>query len=100
MKAAVKWKIAALTLVTLPAATWLVVATPMSHAPWLAISMGFVPLFIALGIELRVTWKQASEHPESYVEGSPAGNRLAAALAVVLLSLLLWAVCSVVRQHT
>jgi hypothetical protein len=100
MRASAKWKVAALTLVTLPAAIWLAAITQTFHAPRLLVGLGFVPLFIAIGMELRVTWKQVSEHPESYVEGSPAGNRIASGLAVVLAGLLLWVVCFVVRQHT
>jgi len=100
MKAAAKWKVAALTLVTLPAAIWLSATAQASYPPKLVIGLGYVPLFIALGMELRATWKQATEHPESYVEGSPAGNKIALGLAVVLVGFLLWAVCSMVRQHT
>ena len=97
MKVAAKWKIAGLTLVTLPAAIWLLSSTPMFHAPRLVIAVAFLPLFIALGMELRATWRQASEHPESYVEGSPIGNKLAVALAIVLIGLAFWVVYSVVR---
>lgn len=100
MKAATKWKIAALTLVTLPTAIWLAATAQMFHAPRLTIGLGLAPLFIALGTELRATWKHISEHPESYVEGSPVGNRIASGLAVVLAGLLLWVVCSMVHQHT
>lgn len=100
MKAAAKWKIAALTLVTLPATIGLAATTPTFLLARLVVGLGFVPVFIALGMELRATWKQVSEHPESYVEGSPAGNKIALGLAVVLAVLLLWLVCSVVRPHT
>ena len=100
MKVAANWKIAGLTLVTLPVAIWLLASTPMVHTPKLVIAAAFLPLFIALGMELRARWRQASEHPESYIEGSPTGNRFAVALAIVLIGLALWVVYSVVRQHT
>ena len=99
MKVAAKWKLAALTLVAVPAAIWLV-PDPLSHWSKALIAVAFMPLFIALGIELRATWKRATEHRESYVEGSPTGNKLAVALAVVLIGLVLWAAYSVVHQHT
>lgn len=98
MKVAAKWRLAALTLVAVPAAIWLV-PDPLSRWSKALIAVAFMPLFIAVGIELRATWKRATEHPESYVEVSPTGNKLAIALAVVLIGLVLWAAYSVVHQH-
>ncbi len=97
MKVAAKWKVAGLWLVTLPAAIWLLASTSMLRAPKLVIAAAFLPLFIALVMELRATWRQTSEHPESYVEGSPTGNKFAVALAIVLFGLVFWLVYSVVR---
>ena len=100
MKVSAKWKIAALVLVTWPLAVWLIGQNFRSPASKLLLVVASSPLLIAAGIELYAMWRQASVHPESYVEGSPTGNKIAVVLAFVLIGCVLWAAYSLVRQHT
>ena len=100
MNVAVKWKVAALTLVTWPIAFWLAPADPDSPAFKFLLVLASLPLLIAVGIELRAQWRQRYERPESYVEGSPAGNKIATVLAVALIGLVVCLEYSIARQHT
>ena len=87
MNAAVKWKVAALTLVTWPVALWLASPNPDSRASKILFVVASLPLFIAIGIELHTQWRQLYERPESYVAGSPTGNKIAVVLAALLIGL-------------
>jgi hypothetical protein len=97
---AVKWKVAALTLVTWPIAFWLAPSDPDSGAFKFLLVLASLPLFIALGIELYAQWRQLCERPESYVAGSPVGNKIAVVLAALLIGLVACLAYSVARQHT
>jgi hypothetical protein len=96
---ALKWKVASLTLVTWPIALWLA-PEPDSRASKILLVLASLPLLIAVGIELYAQWKQLYESPESYVERSPAGNKIAVVLAAVLIGLVVCLAYSVVRHHT
>jgi hypothetical protein len=98
--ASMKWKIAALTLVTWPAAFWYLAQSPNGVSPRLTISLASLPLFVAICIEAHSHWKLIRERPESYVEGSRIGNRIAAILGVILLGLLLALIYGVATNHT
>ena len=63
MKVAAKREIAALTLVTLPAAIRLSAEAQAFYPPKVVIGLCYFSLFIVLGMELRGIWKQATEHP-------------------------------------
>jgi hypothetical protein len=97
---AVKWKVAALTLLTWPIAAWLVFPDPGSRSSKLVFVVASLPLFIAVGIELYAQWRQLCERPESYVSGSPAGNKIAVVLAAVIIGLVAWLAYSIARHHT
>ena len=100
MKVAVKWKIAALTLVTWPIAAWLVFPNPSSRSSKAMLVAASLPLFIAVGIELYAQWRQLRERPESYVSGSPAGNKIAVVLAAALMGLVACLAYAITRHHT
>jgi putative effector of murein hydrolase len=95
-----KWKVAALTLATWPIALWLAPPDPSSRGTKILLVFASLPLFIALGIELYAQWRQLYERPESYVAGSPTGNKIAVVLAVLLIGLVACLAYSIVRQHT
>ena len=99
MKVALNWKVASLTLVTWPVALWLA-PNPDSRASKTLLVIASLPLLIAVSIELYARWRQLKESPESYVEGSPAGNKIAIVLAVALIGLLVCLAYSVVRHDT
>ena len=61
MKVAAKREIAALALVTLPAAIWLSAEPQAFYPPKVVIGLCYFSLFIVLGMELRGIWKQATE---------------------------------------
>jgi hypothetical protein len=86
---ATKWKIAALTLVTWPAAFWYLLQGPNTSSSSIVISLASLPLFVAIGIEMYSHWRLLKEQPELYVEGSPVGNMIAKVLGFILLGLLL-----------
>jgi hypothetical protein len=96
---AVKWKVAALTMVTWPIALWLTPANPDSLAFKILLVLASLPLLIAVGIELYAQWKQLYESPESYVAGSPTGNKIAVVLAAVLIGLVAYLAYSI-AHHT
>ena len=100
MNVAVKWRIAALTLVTWPIAFWLAPSDPDSGAFKFWLVLASLPLFIAVGMELYAQWRQLYERPGSYVVGSPTGNKIAVVLAVLLIGLLACLAYSVARQYT
>ena len=100
MNVAVKCKIAALTLVTWPAALWLASPNPGSRASKILLVFASLPLFVAIGIELYAQWRQLYERPESYVAGSPTGNKIAVVLAALLIGLVACLAYSIARQHT
>jgi hypothetical protein len=97
---AVKWKVAALTLITWPIALWLAPTNPDSIAFKILLVLASLPLLIAVGIELYAQWKQLYERPESHVAGSPAGNKIAVALAALLIGLVVCLAYSIARQYT
>ena len=99
MKVALNWKVASLTLLTWPVALWLA-PNPDSRASKTLLVIASLPLLIAVTIELYTRWRQLKESPESYVEGSPAGNKIAIVLAVALIGLLVCLAYSVVRHDT
>ena len=91
--AASKWKVAALTLVTLPAAIWYVVDNPDTHILKLAFLLGFSPLFVGAGAELYGQWMAVWDkwgNPEPHVAGSPTGNKIAVILGLTLLGLVVF----------
>ena len=100
MKIAVKWKFAGLTLVTWPIAAWLVFPNPSSLSSKALLVLASLPLFIAVGIELYAQWRVLCERPESYVSGSPAGNKIAVVLAAVLIGLVACLAYAIARHHT
>lgn len=88
-----KWKVAALTLVTLPAAIWYVVDNPDTQASKLAFLLGFSPLFVGAGTELYCQWKAVCDNwgnPKPQVMGSPIGNKIAVVLGLTLLGLVIF----------
>jgi hypothetical protein len=96
---ALTWKVASLTLVTWPIALWLA-PDPDSRTSKVLLVLASLPLLIAVGIELYAQWKQLYQSPESYVEGSRAGNKAAVALAAALIGLVVCLAYSVVRHQT
>lgn len=100
MTVAVKWKVAALTLVTWPVAAWLVFPDPNSRSSKALLVVASVPLFIAVGIELYAQWRQLCERPESFVSGSPTGNKIAVVLAAALIGLVACLAYAIARHHT
>jgi hypothetical protein len=97
---AVKWKIAALTSVTWPVAAWFAFPNANSGSSKALLVGASLPLFIALGIELYAQWRQLCEKPESYVSGSPTGNKIAVVLAALLIGLVGCLAYAVARHHT
>ena len=97
MKLAVsKWKVAALTIVTLPAAIWFVVENPDFPIPKLPLFLGYLPLFIGLGMELHGQWKAVLvkwSNPETHVETGGTGNKSFFILLFTLAALVLFLVC-------
>jgi len=100
VKIAVKWKVAALTLVTWPIAVWLVFPNPSSRSSKALLILASVPLLVAVGIELYAQWRQLCERPESYVSGSPVGNKIAVILAAVLIGLVACLAYAIARHYT
>jgi len=100
VKVPVKWKVAALTLVTWPIAAWLAFPNPSSRSSEALLILASIPLFVAVGIELYAQWRQLCERPESYVSGSPAGNKIAVFLAAVLIGLVACLAYAIARHHT
>jgi hypothetical protein len=93
--AASKWKIAALTLVTLPVAIWYVVANADTHNSKFVFLLGFSPLFVGAGTELYGQWKAVWDNrgnPNSQVVGSPTGNKIAVILGLTLIGLVVFLV--------
>ena len=91
--AATKWKVAALTLVTLPVAIWYVTDNPDTHISKFALFLGFSPLFVGAGAELYGQWKAVWDNlgnPEPRVVGSPTGNKIAVILGLILLGLVVF----------
>jgi hypothetical protein len=82
-----KWKVAALTLVTLPATIWFAAQYPDFSTSKLLFSLGLSPLFVGFGMELRGQWKTTLRkwgNPESQVEESPKGNKSSVILFFIL----------------
>jgi hypothetical protein len=94
-----KWKVAALTLITWPAAIWFVAQDPRSRPLGLWITIGSIPLFTAILMELRAHWDRLSKDPAYVDKGSPVGNRIAVVLAAVIICLLLFGIYSAFRQQ-
>jgi hypothetical protein len=94
MKLAVsKWKVAALTLVTFPAAFWFADQYPDFSTSKLLFLLGLSPLIVGLGMELRSQWKTVLHkwgNPESHVEASPKGNKSSVILFFILVCLVLF----------
>jgi len=94
--AASKWQIAALTLVTLPAAIWFVAENPDFPISKLPLFLGLSPLYIGAGMELCSQWKAVLgklSNPESHVEGGPTGNKGFIILSVTLVGLVVFLAC-------
>lgn len=94
-----KWKVAALTLITLPVAMWFVFQHPESRPPGLWITIGSVPLFTAVFMELRAQWDLLSKDPNYVDKGSPVGNRIAVALAAVIICLVLFGIYRAIHEQ-
>jgi hypothetical protein len=85
-----KWKIAALTLVTLPATIWFVAENPDLPISKFMLALGFLPLYIGASIELYGQWKALWDNwgnPERRAVGSPTGNKMSVILGLTLLGL-------------
>jgi hypothetical protein len=93
-----KWAVAALTLMTMPLAIWLSGQDPKLRLMNIWIVLGFLPLGAALVIELRAQWKRVGKEPNSDMESSRIGNKVAAVLAVVLASMGVLAIYSFLTQ--
>ena len=88
-----KWKIAALTIVTLPATIWFVAENPDLPISKFMLVLGFMPLYIGAGMELHSQWAAVLEkwrNPESHVEGVPTGNKGFFVLGLILAGLVLF----------
>jgi len=87
-----KWKVAALTLVTLPMAIWLSPENPDLPISKFVDFLGFLPLFIAAAMELQSQWTAVLEkwrNPESHVEKDQKGNKVFYIPCLTLVSLVL-----------
>lgn len=85
-----KWKIAALTLITLPATIWFVAENPDLPLSKFVLVLGFLPLYIGVSMELYSQWKAVWDNwgnPEPRITGSPTGNKVAVILGLTLLGL-------------
>ena len=83
-----QWRIAALTLVTLPLAIWVSISIHgSSNALAAFVGIGCLPLAIGVVFDLRERRRQIRQDPNSYQEGSPIGNKIALVLGLVLLAL-------------
>jgi len=91
-----KWKVAALTLVTLPATIWFVAEYPDLYISKFVLALGFLPLYIGAGMELHSQWTAVLEkwrNPESHVAGVPTGNKGFFILGLTLAGLVLFLAC-------
>jgi len=84
-----KWKISALTIVTLPLSLFVLTNTTEKYGN-IIIFIGMFPLLFAATVELLAEalsgWRQYKETGEfttSENEGSPIGNRIAIVLAIL-----------------
>jgi hypothetical protein len=85
-----KRKIAALTLVTLPATIWFVAENPDLPITKFMLVLGFLPLYIGASVELYGQWKAVWDNwgnLEPRAAGSPTGNKIAVILGLTLLAL-------------
>jgi|SRR5271163_914015 len=83
-----QWKIAALTLVTLPLAIWVSTSIDSNSNAFTAIiGIGCLPLIIGVVFDVRERRRLMRQDPNSYQEGSPIGNKIALVLGLVLLAL-------------
>jgi len=83
-----KWKIAALTLVTFPLSFF--ASMESEKHGYLIIFIGLSPLLFAVSIEFIAEivsdyqhYKQTGVFPDSKIEGSPVGNKIAVVLAIL-----------------
>ena len=72
---------------------------------WLSRIQNFARLRVTASIrrhwhELYAQWRQLYERPESYVAGSPTGNKIAVVLAALFIGLMACLAYSIARQHT
>jgi hypothetical protein len=91
-----KWKVAALTLVTLPMTIWFFAENPGLPISKFMFVLGFLPLYIGAGMELQSQWKAVLEkwrNPKSHAEGVPTGNKGFFVLGLTLAGLVLFLAC-------
>jgi hypothetical protein len=91
-----KWIVAALTLVTLPAAIFLSPKSATETTQRLFVYLGMLPLFAAVAVEMLGMLFRS----ESIKVASKIGNQIAAFLALVLFAAILWGIYVVLaRSH-
>jgi len=98
-----KWKIAALTLVTLPLTIWLSPKNPDLPVSKFLYFLGFLPLFIAATMELQREWEAVVHkwrNPESQVKNDQKGNKVFYILCLTLAGLVLLIICVGSMLHT
>jgi hypothetical protein len=94
-----QWKIAALTLVTLPLAIWISTSINGNFDAFTSIIViGCLPLAIGVVFDLRERRRQMRQDPNSYEEGSPVGNKIALVIGLVLLALACMAMLRIVTR--
>ena len=98
-----KWKVAALTLVTLPATIWFAAENPDFPISKFMPALGFLPLYIGAIMELHSQWAAVLEkwrNPESHVKAVPAGNKGFFILCFTFVGLVLFLACVGAMHHT
>ena len=98
-----KWKVAALTLVTLPASIWFSAENPGLLISRFMIALGFLPLYIGAAMELRSQWVAMLEkwrNPEHHIKAAPASNKGFYTLCLTLVGLVLLIICFGSMHHT
>jgi hypothetical protein len=101
--AASKWKIAALTLITLPASIWFSTENPDLPISRFMSALGFVPLYIGAAMELHSQWVAVLEkwrNPERHVKAAPVSNKGFYILCLSLVGLVLLIICVGSMLHT
>lgn len=93
-----KWKIAALTFITWPVAIWFVDQAPETRPLGFWLTLGSVPLFTAILMELRDHWSRVLKDPTYVDKGSPVGNKIAVALAGLILGLVLFGIGRAIQK--
>ena len=95
-----KWPVASLTLITLPAIIIYGPPNPSDDFRKALIYLGMLPLFIAIVIELLGGFIIKKEGSDLYKGGSRIGNLFAKCLGLVLLAFVLWIMYSIASQRT